>query len=86
TLGGVLLKEAPGFVDVDAVGKAWRIQRADIKTVTPAVSAMPPMGGILTPAELRDVVAWLATLKQKVPAPTQAGEPPVLDPKTWVKP
>jgi quinoprotein glucose dehydrogenase len=86
TLGGVLLKESPDFVDVDASGKAWRIKRADIKTLTPAVSAMPPMGAILTPAELRDVVAWLAVQKQKVPASTQSGTPPVLDPKTLATP
>ena len=86
TLGGVLLKETPDFVDVDASGKAWRIKRADIKTLTPAVSAMPPMGAILTPAELRDVVAWLAVQKQKVTAPTQAITPPVLDLKTFTTP
>jgi quinoprotein glucose dehydrogenase len=86
TLGGVLLKESPDFVDIDAAGKAWRIKRADIKTLTPAVSAMPPMGAILTPTELRDVVAWLAAQKQKVPAPTQASTPPVLDPKTLATP
>jgi len=82
TLGGVLLKESPDFVDIDAAGKAWRIKRADIKTLTPAVSAMPPMGAILTPAELRDVVAWLAVQKQKVPVSAQASTPPVLDPNT----
>lgn len=86
TLGGVLLKETPEFVDVDASGKAWRIKRADIKTLTPAVSAMPPMDAILKPTELRDVVAWLAAQKQKVPAAPQAPNPPVLDPKTLTQP
>jgi len=86
TLGGVLLKETPDFVDVDASGKAWRIKRTDIKTLTPAVSAMPPMGAILTPTELRDVVAWLAGQKQKTAAPAQATVPPVLDPKTLATP
>jgi len=85
-LGGVLLKESPDFVDVDAAGKAWRIKRSDIKTLTPAVSAMPPMGAILTPTELRDVVAWLAVQKQKVPVSSQTTDPPVLDPRTLEKP
>jgi quinoprotein glucose dehydrogenase len=34
---------------------------------TPPVSMMPPMLGILKPAEVRDVVAYLASLKTKAP-------------------
>jgi quinoprotein glucose dehydrogenase len=34
---------------------------------TPPISMMPPMLGILSPAELRDVVAYLASLKTKAP-------------------
>jgi quinoprotein glucose dehydrogenase len=34
---------------------------------TQPLSIMPPMLGILTPAEVRDVVAYLATLKTKAP-------------------
>jgi len=32
---------------------------------TQPISIMPPMLGILTPAEVRDVVAYLASLKTK---------------------
>ena len=34
-----------------------------IESRTGPVSVMPPMGGILTPRELRDLVAWLAERK-----------------------
>jgi mono/diheme cytochrome c family protein len=37
----------------------------DVAQRTPPISVMPPMLGILTPAEIRDVVAYLTTLKPK---------------------
>ena len=40
---------------------------AAVANRTQPVSIMPPMLGILTPAEVRDVVAYLATLKSKAP-------------------
>ena len=40
-----------------------RIAKADIAERTNPVSAMPPVGAILKPREVRDVVAYLATLK-----------------------
>ena len=64
TLTGNLLAETPDHLDIDAVGKSLRITRSDIASVTPPASPMPPMGGLLTPGELRDLVAWLATLDQ----------------------
>ena len=36
-----------------------------IATSTPPISVMPPMLGILTKTEIRDVVAYLASLKAK---------------------
>ncbi|WP_338285693.1 HEAT repeat domain-containing protein [Luteolibacter sp. LG18] len=82
SLGGILLAEAPDYVEVNANGKRWRVNRKDITSLTPAVSAMPPMGLLLKPEEVRDLVAWLATLqkgeKPGKPLPT----PPVLDPAT----
>ena len=40
-----------------------RIAKADIASRTNPVSAMPPVGAILKPRELRDVIAYLMTLR-----------------------
>jgi quinoprotein glucose dehydrogenase len=69
SLSGNLTAETPDHLDIDAAGKSLRVKRSDIASFTPPVSPMPPMGSLLTPGELRDIVAWLATL-------TQGGEPP----------
>lgn len=42
-------------------GKDLVIPKADIASQTPAISTMPPMGAILKPAELRDLVEFLST-------------------------
>jgi mono/diheme cytochrome c family protein len=39
------------------------VKKADIKTRTQPVSVMPPMGDILSPRELRDLIAYLVALK-----------------------
>lgn len=44
-------------------GKPITVAASGIASRTPPISAMPPMGFILKPHELRDVVAYLATLK-----------------------
>ena len=44
-------------------GKEFTIAKDQIASQTPAVSAMPPMGAILKPAELRDVVEYLFSVK-----------------------
>jgi quinoprotein glucose dehydrogenase len=49
----------------DSAGTPMRAARADIQSMTPPVSAMPPMGLILQPGEIRDIVAWLAEQKAK---------------------
>ncbi len=78
SLVGTLLQEKPDFVDVNSSGNLWRINRKDIKSMTPPVSAMPPYDALLKPAEVRDLVAWLATLDNSPPVP-KAKEPKVLD-------
>ncbi len=46
-------------------GKTQTISRDQIATATPPISVMPPMLGILTKPQIRDVVAYLASLKAK---------------------
>jgi putative heme-binding domain-containing protein len=65
-VAGSVSKETPKSVDLKLPdGKARRLNTADIAQRTPPVSIMPPMLGILSPAEIRDVIAYLTTLKPK---------------------
>lgn len=82
SLAGNLIAETPEHIDIDTAGKAFRIQRSDIATLTPPVSPMPPMGGLLSPGELRDMVAWLASLDKGAHATKAAAAPIPLDPNT----
>jgi quinoprotein glucose dehydrogenase len=77
-LAGTLLDEKPDHVDVDISGNRWRILRKDIKSMTPPVSAMPAMDTLLSQHEVRDLVAWLATLDKGEP-PAKFAEPKLLD-------
>jgi len=79
SLPGLLLAESPTHVDLDAGGNRWRIARSDITSMTAPVSAMPPMEYLLKPAETRDLVAWMTTLKKAAPE-IRAPEPKPLDP------
>lgn len=84
SLAGNLLAETPEHLDIDATGKLYRVNRADVASFTPPVSPMPPMGELLKPDELRDVVAWLASLDQGN-LPPKAETPAPLDPATLLK-
>jgi putative heme-binding domain-containing protein len=62
---GTLREETPTEVVVVAGTPPVerRIAKADIVERTNPVSAMPPVGLILKPREVRDLVAYLSTLK-----------------------
>lgn len=66
---GTVLAGAPKSETAEVVvlltpdGKEVKIPAADIAGRTPAISPMPPMGSILKPEELRDLVEFLTTLK-----------------------
>ena len=66
TLAGSVLKENAKSVDLRLPD--GKTQKVDVKTIascTPPISVMPPMLGTLTPSEIRDVVAYLSSLKPK---------------------
>ncbi len=57
-----LAKETEKDVEVVGMdGKPATLSRAQIATIAPPVSAMPPLGTALPPRDLRDLVAYLAT-------------------------
>lgn len=82
-LVGTLIKEEKEHVDVDVAGNRWRVARKDIKAMSAPVSGMPAMDA-LTLNEVRDIVAWLATL-DKAPKKAKPVEPKPLDIST-IKP
>ena len=64
-IDGTLREETPTAVVVSAGTPPTdqRIATSDIAGRTNPVSAMPPVGLILKPRELRDIVAYLSTLR-----------------------
>ena len=61
--GSIEKKSANFFSIKDQSGARILIKTADIKSSSKSVSAMPPMMGILAPRDLRDLVAFMKTLK-----------------------
>ena len=64
-VAGVLSEESDEAVVLDVAGKKSRILRSEIAELSEPISAMPPMGAVLSMRELRDLVAWLS--EQKAP-------------------
>ncbi len=66
TFAGSVTMESAKFLDLKLPdGKTQKVPVATVASRTPPVSVMPPMLGILTPEEIRDVVAYLSGLKAK---------------------
>lgn len=84
TASGNLLAETADHLDIEYKGKAVRVQRSDVATLSEPASAMPPMSGILKPAEARDLVAWLASLTEETRSAAPAAAPEAFDPSTLV--
>ncbi|MGB6221106.1 DUF7133 domain-containing protein [Haloferula sp.] len=60
SVGGVLVEESPESIVLDLAGERKSIPRSEITEMSEAISSMPPMGALMTLAELRDLVAWLS--------------------------
>ena len=63
-IAGTILDESPDrLVIAQLDGSARQVQKADIKNRSAQnASAMPPMAGILTKREIRNLIAFLASL------------------------
>ena len=79
-VSGLVLSDTADHVDLDSSGKVLRVRKGDVASMLPPISAMPPMGAILSPTELRDVVAWLGTLKGKEAEPKKRPAPELVTP------
>ena len=63
-VAGTLVRETAHLIEIrDAAGHVQKVEAASVTARTPAMSAMPPMGDLLSKRELRDLMAHLMTLK-----------------------
>ena len=67
-LSGILMKQTDELIEIDVGETIAQVRRADIREMTPPISAMPAMHTLLKPREARDLVAWLVSLKKAKPA------------------
>ncbi|MCB1077933.1 MAG: c-type cytochrome, partial [Verrucomicrobiae bacterium] len=64
SVSGQFRGEKDGVVELrDPEGNSTTIKATDIKERSPVISTMPPMGLVLSKREVRDIVAYLATLR-----------------------
>ena len=75
-LGGIIGTEDDTTLELrDLEGNVTEVAVKEIKERSQPVTGMPPMTAILKPAEVRDIVAYLATLKRagRKPPPPKGG-------------
>jgi putative heme-binding domain-containing protein len=61
---GRLISESPKAIHLVSLdGKEMNFDREQITQVSPPISAMPPMGQVLSPADLRDLIAYLESTR-----------------------
>ena len=64
TVSGILQSEEDESIVIkDSNEENIKVAKSDIKERINALSSMPPMGDILTKREMRDLIAFLMTLK-----------------------
>lgn len=64
SIGGHLMEETDSMLKIKLPdGELVEVAKDNISDQTPVISVMPPMAEILTRRELRDVMAYLSTLK-----------------------
>jgi len=69
TVGGTLARETTEAITLRQFdGNFQTFARSKVTALTPPISIMPPMLGILQPREVRDVVAYLSSLTHKAQA------------------
>ncbi len=73
---GVISAETPEMIEMKlADGTTKKVATTDIAVKTPPMSVMPPMNAMLTRRQIRDVVAYLASLKGGSSKKGSAGKP-----------
>ena len=85
SLTGNLVGSTDEHVDIDSEGKFLRVLRSDIASMNTPTSPMPAMGSLLKIEEIRDVVAWLASLDKGGEATKAPAERSVLDPASLLR-
>ena len=60
---GLLTDETDGEIKIKEGDESRTIPKSEVTSRTPSISGMPPMGALLKPEELRDVIAYLYSLK-----------------------
>ncbi|HSU67656.1 MAG TPA: HEAT repeat domain-containing protein, partial [Tepidisphaeraceae bacterium] len=64
-VAGMIRSETDTTIQVVSLeGQTSTIKKSDVVSKTPAVSVMPPMGSVLSPSEIRDVIEYVSSLKK----------------------